>query len=165
VLLMVTSGCSQALRGPCRSRLPFPDLAAETVAEKIASTNRALAEAAEADHQAQLLLTLSLLYSHPDNPAPDYARALECLRQYAQRDPQAVVSERIRHLKALLTAVTENAVRLAQLAEENRQQAEKDKALDQKIQELERENRNMKAVIEKLKNLDIRLEKRRNRLE
>ncbi|MFO7613519.1 MAG: hypothetical protein R6W71_02665 [Bacteroidales bacterium] len=38
-------------------------------------------------------------------------------------------------------------------------------ALDQKIKELERSNRDMKAVIEKLKNLDIRLERRRNRLE
>jgi hypothetical protein len=54
---------------------------------------------------------------------------------------------------------------VARLTEENHRLGVERQALEQKIQELERSNRNMKAVIEKLKNLDIRLERRRNRLE
>jgi uncharacterized protein YlxW (UPF0749 family) len=54
---------------------------------------------------------------------------------------------------------------VAQLSEENHRLAAERQALESKAQELERSNRSMKAVIEKLKNLDIRLERRRNRLE
>lgn len=164
-LLVGATGCTHGLKGPTPPPLPFPDLTSETVAEKIADTTRALEDADQPAQQARLLLTLSLLYTHPDNPAPDYAQALDCLHQAAQRDPQAAASERVRHLTALMAAVAERTDRLARVAEENRQLTEKGNALNQKIQELERSNRSMKAVIEKLKNLDIRLEKRRNRLD
>lgn len=164
-LLLGFLGCTPGLKDPAPAPLTVPDLTAETVAEKIASTTRGLAQTAEPALRAELLLTLTLLYTHPDNPAPDYARALECLRQYARHDPQAGASGDIRRLTILLAAVTEKTDRLDRLAEENRRLAAEGHALDLKIQELERDNRNMKTVIEKLKNLDIRLERRRNRLE
>lgn len=164
-LLLGFLGCTPGLKGPAPAALTVPDLTAETVAEKIASITRELEQTAEPTLQTELLLTLTMLYTHPDNPAPDYARALECLRQYARHDPQAGASGDIRRLTALLAAVTEKTDRLARLAEENHRLAAEGHALNLKIQELERDNRSMKAVIEKLKNLDIRLERRRNRLE
>ncbi len=164
-LLLGFLGCTPGLKDPAPAPLTVPELTAEAVAEKIASITRELAQTAEPALRAELLLTLTLLYTHPDNPVPDYARALECLRQYARHDPQAGASGDIRRLTALLAAVTEKTDRLSRLAEENHRLAAEGHALDLKIQELERDNRSMKAVIEKLKNLDIRLERRRNRLE
>jgi hypothetical protein len=164
-LLLGLFGCTPALKDPISAPLRFPDLPAEAVAEKIATTTRGLEQAVEPALQAELLLTLGLLYTHPDNSAPDYARALQCLRQYAEHDPQAAASDPIRRLTVLLAAVTAKTDQLTQLAAENSRLAAEGHALDQKIKELERSNRDMKAVIEKLKNLDIRLERRRNRLE
>lgn len=164
-LLLGFWGCAPALQNPDPAPLQVADLTPLTVDEKIAATRRELEHTVQPAHRAELLLTLGLLHTHPDNPAPDYARALECLRQYAQHDPQAAASEPIRRLTALLTAVTEKTDRTAQLAAENQGLADERQSLEQKIEALERSNRNMKAVIEKLKNLDIRLERRRNRLE
>jgi hypothetical protein len=164
-LLLGFLGCAPALQDPAPAPLPVADLSTLTVAEKIAATSRELEQTVQPARRAELLLTLGLLHTHPDNPAPDYARALQCLRQHAQHDPQAAASEPIRRLTALLTAVTEKTDRTAQLAEENRHLAAEVDALGRKIQALERSNRNMKAVIENLKNLDIRLERRRNRIE
>ena len=164
-LLLGFAGCAPALQETVPAVLPAADTATQTVAEKIAATSRALEQTAEPSRQAELLLSLALLQTHPDNPAPDHARALYCLRRYAVIDPQAGSSEPIRRLSALLAALTEKTEQVAQLAEENHRLAAECRALEQKTQELERSNRSMKAVIEKLKNLDIRLERRRNRLE
>lgn len=165
LLLLGFAGCAPALQDTVPAAPPAADSPPLTLAEKIAITSRELEQTVEPALQAELLLTLALLQTHPDNPAPDYARALHCLRRYAQYDPQAAGSESIRRLTALLAAVTAKTDRAAQLAEENHHWAAECRALEQKTQELERSNRSMKAVIEKLKNLDIRLEKRRNRLE
>ena len=165
VLLLGFLGCAPALQDTAPAPLTATDSCAQSIAEKIAATSRTLEQTAEPALQAELLLTLALLHTHPDNPAPDHARALDCLRQYAQYDPRAGSSEPIRRLTALLAAVTEKTDRVARLAEENRHLGAERQALESKIQELERSNHNMQAVIENLKNLDIRLERRRNRMD
>lgn len=165
LLLLGFAGCAPALQDPAPAAPPAADSPPLTLAEKIAITSRELEQTFDPALRAELLLTLALLQTHPDNPAPDYARALHCLQRYAQYDPQAAGSESIRRLTALLAAVTAKTDRAAQLAAENHHLAAECRALEQKTRELERSNRSMKAVIEKLKNLDIRLERRRNRLE
>ncbi|MGD8959892.1 MAG: hypothetical protein PVI27_08615, partial [Desulfobacteraceae bacterium] len=71
LLLLGFAGCAPALQDPAPAAPPAADSPPLSLVEKIAITSRELEQTVEPALQAELLLTLALLQTHPDNPAPD----------------------------------------------------------------------------------------------
>ncbi|MCK5097630.1 MAG: hypothetical protein KAR45_05975 [Desulfobacteraceae bacterium] len=129
------------------------------------------------DH-ARLLIQIAMLYSHKNNPDPDFGMALQYLEQYALVQDQVSVE----YTEALLTKMVDNKSacgiikdKYDKLIKEKKKIEElyiklvlemrtKDKLLQQKnriirqnIEEIKKKN----EIIEKLKILDVKLENRR----
>jgi len=115
---------------------------------------------------------LALLYSHNNNPAPDYGKALMSLERYEELAlPQRNERLEIDYLRNILFEINQ----LAQLKEENEcLKGEKTSLLNkcaslrQKLDTLNKENLTMKDHIDQmkdhidqLKQLDIRLEEKK----
>ncbi|MEW6417958.1 MAG: hypothetical protein AB1480_07530 [Nitrospirota bacterium] len=86
--------------------------------------------------RAMIHLQLALLYSHYKNPTPNYHRALKELETYVSLDPEGGKADVIQNWLTML----------------------------KEIVKLGRENEDMKEKLERLKYLDIELEKTRKLL-
>lgn len=118
---------------------------------------------------------LALLYSHYNNPSPDYGKALKSLNRYASDLPPEIEAHDVFYLENLLEKL-EGLVRLKkgyiQLQGEHIE-LEKDygrlrRQLDNLVQEhssLIQKHRTTKETIEKLKMLDIKLEQKKREIE
>ena len=114
---------------------------------------------------------LALLYSHHNNPAPDYPKALEALEHYEKLVPAEKRRIESRYLGKLLAEINE----LTLMAGENTNlEGEKIvllkrcSTLRQEVADLSKENQTMKSSIEQMKNhieqlkkLDMRLEQKK----
>jgi len=108
---------------------------------------------------------LALLYSHNNNPAPDYGKAIMDLDRYEKlAPPQRNERLEIDYLRNILHEINQ----LAQLREKHEcLKGEKTSLLNkcallrQKIDNLNKENQTMKDHIDQLKMLDIRLEQKK----
>jgi len=108
---------------------------------------------------------LALLYSHNNNPAPDYDKAIRALDRYEKLTPPAEHERlEIHYLKNILQEIDH----LVQLREEHEcLKGEKTSLLNkcaslrQKLNTLNKENETMKNHIDQLKMLDIRLEQKK----
>ncbi len=126
---------------------------------------------------AETYLYLSLLYSHSNNPEPDFDKAINALDQYEKlSQPQKNIRLEIQHIKKLLNA-TNCPERVQEVTDKNRetylQKANmslvKDKealqhqctTLRQEIDILTKENQTMKNLINQLKQLDIEIEQKK----
>ena len=114
---------------------------------------------------------LALLYSHHNNPAPDYPKALEALQHYGKLVPAEKQRVETRFLGKLLSQINE----LTLMAGENTNlEGEKTlllkrcATLRQEVADLSKENQTLKSSIEQMKNhieqlkkLDMRLEQKK----
>jgi hypothetical protein len=130
--------------------------------EKLVSSESYLASG------AQSRLSLALLYSHHDNPTPDYRRALEKIREYLLLNPEGGRTAQVLYLMALLEEI-DNMTHLCavlrqtlgDLSRENGTLRERNEQLRKKNGALVADNGELKEVIEGLKNLEIQLEQER----
>jgi len=120
------------------------------------------------------LYYLSLLYSHFKNPEPNYKHAFKNLEKYISFDSEgAEQKSSVQYLMSLLKKLIENESRCNELIENESHCNElktfittlkqKNKTLTEKYEKLVIENQNIKEIIEKLKQLDIQLEKKRGK--
>lgn len=114
---------------------------------------------------------LALLYSHHNNPTPDYPKALEALQHYGKLVPAEKQRVETRFLRKLLSQINE----LTLMAGENTNlEGEKTlllkrcATLRQEVADLSKENQTLKSSIEQMKNhieqlkkLDMRLEQKK----
>lgn len=108
---------------------------------------------------------LALLYSHNNNHAPDYDKAIAALDRYEELTPPEEHERlEIQYLRNILHEINQ----LAQLREEHEcLKGEKTSLLNkcaslrQKLDTLNKENQTMKNHIDQLKMLDIRLEQKK----
>ncbi|MBN1930710.1 MAG: hypothetical protein JW786_03780 [Desulfobacterales bacterium] len=123
---------------------------------------------------------LALLHSHYKNPEPNYKRALEKLEEYILIEPESEQNNSVQYLLSLLDRLVKNEnscnalkTQITTLKEEKRALQEETvtklerqkESLTQKYENLVRENQDMKEIIEKLKHLDIQLEKKRKNIQ
>ena len=127
---------------------------------------------------SELLIQLAMLYSHRNNPNPDFTKALQYFHEYALIEDQVSVE----YTEALLNYIAENKLAYDSLnnkydkLRKEKKELEKSysrlgskiRTKDQGLQEKERiiqgnrqEIKEKNEIIEKLKRLDIQLEKRR----
>ncbi len=117
---------------------------------------------------------LALLYSHFKNPEPDYKHAFKNLEEYISLDPEgAEQKSSVQYLMSLLKKLIKNENLLNKL-KINKDLCnelktlittlkQENKTLTKKYEKLVIENQNTKEIIEKLKQLDIQLEKKRGK--
>ena len=105
---------------------------------------------------------LALLYSHFKNPEPDYKHAFKNLEEYILLDPEgAEQKSSVQYLMSLLKKLIKNENLCNELKTLITTLKQENKTLTEKYEKLVIENRNTKEIIEKLKQLDIQLEKKR----
>ncbi|MDY6825437.1 MAG: hypothetical protein SWH68_16815 [Thermodesulfobacteriota bacterium] len=111
------------------------------------------------DHnRAATLLNLAMLHSHRSNPAPDYARAMECMKAYAGLK-SCVDTDYVMALLETLSQSDEatEGAKCDRLTENY-------KKLKADYKHLQKTNRQHLEIIEKLKNLDLQIEERREQI-
>ena len=117
---------------------------------------------------------LALLYSHFKNPEPDYNHAFKNLEEYISLDPEgAEQKSSVQYLMSLLKKLIKNENLCNELKKNENLCNElktlittlkqENKTLTEKYEKLVIENQNTKEIIEKLKQLDIQLEKKREK--
>ncbi len=159
--------CSQVLSGcihtTARQPVAYKSLDKSVIAEEVVKTETVLSQmtvknTAGKNKKAELLLRLAMLYAHPDNPDMNYHRAADYLEQYSELgnavDPGFALSLIIR----LSQCLEDKSASCRELKEQN-------SALERQCDDLTRENHYHIQVIEKLKSLDIQLEKKRKALD
>lgn len=151
------SGCATQ---PCKPE-PFPypaDISADIITDQIARTEKQLSllpeRQTEGQEKSALLLRLAMLYAHPENPSRNYPLAIDCLKQYSTFDEPVDAEFALSLLTRLSESIIACKTACAQLT------GEKEK-LEAQFRESSRENLRLKQIIEKLKHLDIQLEKKR----
>lgn len=130
----------------------------------------------ESDYQKKLdiLIHLSLLYIHHNNPEPDYPKALNALKMYVslnqedeQKDDVAFLILMINNNNKLYTELNNSVKELVQdkkLKDTQLQQLKKhNMVLEKKFENLAKENKRLEEMIDKFKKLDIWLEKERKK--
>lgn len=153
----LVSGCATSPGKP--EPEPYPaGISADIITGQIASTEERLSQIPERQpgnqEKAALLLRLAMLYAHPDNPSCDFALAIDYLKQYAAFGEPVDVEFALSLLTRLSDAIIAGKTACAELTSRN-------KKLEERLQEISRENLQLKQIIEKLKHLDIQLEKKR----
>jgi hypothetical protein len=105
---------------------------------------------------------LALLYSHFKNPEPDYKHAFKNLEEYISLNPEgAEQKSSVQYLMSLLKKLIKNENLCNELKTLITTLKQENKTLTKKYEKLVIENQNTKEIIEKLKQLDIQLEKKR----
>lgn len=157
ICCQVLSGCAAPPRktGP----MPYPTaLSSEAIAGEIENTEKALSQLPEEQgpnfQRPGLLLHLAMLHAHPDSPSRDNSLAIDYLEQYASLEKAVDVEFAISLLTRLSRCQAAVKQACARLSDRNEQ-------LERQYRELAGENQQLKEIIEKLKHLDIQLEKRR----
>jgi cell division protein FtsB len=146
----------------------------EDIADEIAllEQNTAARDSVSAEPMAaDSYYFLALLYSHYNNPAPDYLKAQEALDRYEKLVPAERQRPEARHLQKLLFEINELTLMAGEntnLEGEKAMLLKKCAALRQEIVALNKENQTLKSSIEQMKNhieqlkkLDMRLEQKK----
>ena len=151
------SGCA----APPRKTKPvsYPaKISTEAISDEIAGTEKILSQFSgnqtDGLEKSALLLRLAMLYAHSDNPNRNYLQAIDYLKQYAAFGEPVDAAFALSLLTRLSDAVIAGEAACDKLTVMNEK-------LEEKNRELSRENLQLKQIIEKLKHLDIQLEKKR----
>ena len=156
---LLLAGCA-AMGQP--KPVPYPILSAEAIKTEIGAIENELTRIPgnrpDKEKKAGNLLRLAMLHAHQDNPSPDYPRAIDYLGQYAALGETVDVAYALDLLTRLSDCVTDSGRTCDKLSARN-------KELEEQCQALTQENLNHKQMLEKLKSLDIRLEKKRRGLD
>ncbi len=102
---------------------------------------------------------LALLYSHHKNPAPDFARAENLIKEYIKLNPDDRRLDDATYLLSLLQEINKTKQDCNEILQKENAK------LKNENNDLSKENQKMKGIIEELKSLDIRLEEKRQHIE
>ncbi len=163
--------------------MDYSFMGSDDVDKKIARLENAVSDESSLIFTANAFFHLALLYSHPENPRPDYTLSLQMLENYVHYDPAAGKRSDVIHfqtlLKALLALEDDNAVleddnaalsdncnmqwrdKFNSLEKNEERLKDISAALEEENNLLNQKNQELQSIIEQLKLLDIRLEEKR----
>ena len=178
-IVIFFTGCAQQTKNKQGSTY-YLALHTEAIKTEISRLENALKNPDASLSEPKSFFYLALLHSHYKNPEPNYKRAFENLEEYILIKPEAEQNNSIQYLLSLLnhlvkyenscnklkTQITTLIQEKKALQEETVTKLERQKeSLTQKYETLVKENQDMKEIIEKLKHLDIQLEKKRKNIQ
>ena len=180
-MVIFITGCIQQTENIKDSTYYFT-LQTQEIKTEISCLENALKSEEDLLSRQASLYYLSLLYSHFKNPEPDFKHAFKNLEKYMSLDPEgAEQKSSVQYLMSLLkklitnedccneliknksrcNELIKNANNCNELKTVITTLKQKNKTLTEKYENLVIENQNIKEIIEKLKQLDIQLEKKR----
>ena len=128
----------------------------EDFSKEIARLGAIVKRGEQPDH-VKAHLQLAKLYSHHKNPNPDYLLALKELESYISHDTEGGKADEIQNWLAVLR-------KLKKITDENNQITQEHLDTNAKMEQLIKENQDMKKTVEQLESLDIRIEEKRKQL-
>jgi len=128
----------------------------EDFSKEIARLGAITKRGEQPDH-IKVHLQLAKLYSHHKNPNPDYLLALKELESYISHDTEGGKADEIQNWLAVLR-------RLKMIIDEKNQIAQEHQDTNAKMEQIIKENQDMKKTVEQLESLDIRIEEKRKQL-
>lgn len=172
-LVLPTSGCVKEPVVVCHPNY-FQTLEGEAIAWKTLRLEILLAEDPDNVKLSTQYFYLALLHAHPDNPEPDYDRALHMFDKYLSFNPRSGRKDEARYVRNLLQKLSES------YRERGLMQADADRErtrLQEEAGQLKRQNSRLKKAnellaaekkeltdaIERLKQLEHSLEEKRMR--
>lgn len=172
-LLLPTGGCVKEPVVVCHPNY-FHVRDGEAIAWDILRMEILLAEDPDNVMLSAQYFYLALLHAHPDNPQPDYDRALRMIDRYLSFNPQTGKKDEARYIRNLLLKLAdrERECRLVQADMERErsrleQEAGQLKRLNSRLKKendmLAAEKKELTDAIEQLKQLEHSLEERRLR--
>ncbi len=163
IAALLAGGCVNGPRPVWRLNY-FKALKKETIENEILRYETDIINNPDNPQSAAPYFYLAMLHAHYNNPAPDYGRALSMCDKYLYHTPEGYQTGEAQYLKTLLQQIAKAAKDREQYdkgAQKLKQTAEK---LHEENEALFQENHDLKAAIEKLEKLDLRLEERRRDL-
>jgi len=146
-LFIILSHCTTAQKEHTTS---VPELKTESLPEDIKLLKEIAQKDPDQSMRAKAYLKLAKLYSSHKNPNLNYQQALKALEMYLSFDPADGGTDEIEDLLAILRA-------MEKINEENKKSR-------QKVNQLVRDNKELKESLEQLKNLDIKMEEKRKQI-
>lgn len=159
-MVIFTTGCAQQTK-TIKSSTYYFTLQTKEIKTEISRLENALKSEDDSLSRPTSLFYLALLYSHSKNPEPDYKHALKNLEEYISLDPETEQIISVQYLMSLLKKLVKNENLCNELKTLIMTLKQENKTLTEKYEKLVIENQNIKEIIEKLKQLDIQLEKKR----
>lgn len=105
----------------------------------------------------RLLFEMSAIHVHPGNPRRSYGQALRCLRRLIEGFPRSPLRPQARAWASVL----EQAMASQRRAE---REARRVRALERSVRSLKRQVKELRARMERLKEVDLNIERRRKSL-
>lgn len=104
----------------------------------------------------QALFQMGLIYAHPDNPARNYQKSVQCLQMIIEDFPSSSLRCQAEILVLFLRAIAKKDDKLQELTKKKR-------LLDDKLNKKKQEIENLRNQINKFKEIDLGIEeKKRN---
>jgi len=149
-LFIILSHCTTAQKEDTTSVPDVPDVKTQSLPEDIKLLKEIAQKDPDQSMRAKAYLKLAKLYSSHKNPNLNYQQALKALEMYLSFDPADGGTDEIEDLLAILRA-------MEKINEENKKSR-------QKVNQLVRDNKELKESLEQLKNLDIKMEEKRKQI-
>jgi predicted Zn-dependent protease len=162
-MVIFITGCVQQTKN-MKDSTYYLTLQTKEIKTEISRLEKALKSEDDSLSRPTSLYYLALLYSHFKNPEPDYKHAFKNLEEYILLDPEgAEQKSSVQYLMSLLNKLIKNENLCNELKTLITTLKQENKTLTEKYEKLVIENQNTKEIIEKLKQLDIQLEKKREK--
>lgn len=162
-MVIFITGCVQRTKN-MKDSTYYLTLQTKEIKTEISHLEKALKSENDSLSGPGSLYYLALLYSHFRNPEPDYRHAFKNLEEYILLDPEgAEQKSSVQYLMSLLKKSIKNENLCNELKTLVTTLKQENKTLTKKYEKLVIENQNTKGIIEKLKQLDIQLEKKREK--
>jgi hypothetical protein len=158
--VLLTSACANVPGNLWRMNY-FQPVESAIIAKEILRLEAEVDNGPDKQEKADSYYYLALLYAHYNNPAPDYSRSLAMWEHYLAFNPKGSGKGEALYLKSLLQKQAEADKERARCKQETRKLNRKAEKLTKQNEAMILENRDLKAALEKLEMLDLRLETQR----
>lgn len=177
IIALMTLGSCASFKGlkPSDTAVFSPDLSPTEYAAEIHRQEMVLQDQADRSRHGQAYFNLALLYISYKNPMRDYRKALDYLTALSLEDPAAGNQYGVKNLRVILEAVQSLEEKAASDKVESRSlrrdldrfndrlhktRSENEKCVSDNLR-LIRENVDLKMDLEKLKTIDLEIEKKK----
>ena len=159
-MTLMTNACMKRPMFVCHPNY-FDVMEQEDIGKEIIHLETTINQDPENSGKSAPYFHLALLYAHYNNPAPDYSRSLSMFEKYLLLDPDSRKKDEALYMKTLLQELVETDKERTHLESETAKLKQNNKKITDKNAKLVGENQALNDAIEKLKLLDLRLEKKR----
>jgi len=137
----------------------------KNIKSQISHLEAQLKDQSQESEDPEVLFHLALLYSSPNNPSPDHGKALKRIQTYMEKTLDEEKNNFKRYILALLLEIDSRKTKCIKCNNRVEGLNKSTQKLKETCDKLFEENQQMKQITEKLKNLDIRLEKKRKSID